>query len=189
MIGADGRVPRRGQPPEHENGSLIDDPGDSDEEPQHGPHRPAWWPANAAIGILAGGPSRIAADPTAIRDPPAVSDFVQRFAERGVTATVVDVDTSGVRVEGWRLNAPRRSYELANGGRLDVFLYADVRAARVAAAQVAADADCRPIDWAVDVRYFLCGELIVFQGSQDADAWKVIQDLCGPPFAIGRRKF
>jgi hypothetical protein len=125
------------------------------------------------------------ADPTIVGDPPVVGDFIRRLAARGVTATAID--TGGANIE-FCLHAPQRGYDV-DGGLLHVFLFTNEQAAKDAAARFPPDADCGPMDWAEDVRYFRDGELIVFLVSQDARVLKAVQDLCGPPFAVRKRQF
>ncbi len=120
---------------------------------------------------------------TVVGDPPAVADLIYQLRQRGVSMTVIDVDTSGVRDERWCLNAPRRSYELVDGvggGRLDVFLYTDVRAVRVAAKQFGPDGDCQRLHRAVDV-IVPCGEMILFLTRSGGGLSWLQEDVCAPP--------
>jgi hypothetical protein len=123
--------------------------------------------------------------PTAEPDRSAIDNFLAQLDNRSI-AGIAPLGYG--RIEHC-LDVPGRGYEVASGGRIHIFLYQDELAAQLAAENVPADADCGPIDWVVDVRYYRCGELIVFLTSQEAEVLNALVDLCGQPFATGQARF
>ena len=48
--------------------------------------------------------------------------------------------------------------------------------------QMPSPSACGTIDWVVDVRYFLCRDLIAFATTEDERVFSILTQQCGQPF-------
>jgi hypothetical protein len=120
--------------------------------------------------------------------PTDVAAFLSKIEERGVASTNIGNDASQNPVSaGGCLVAPSWSQQLAVGGLMIVFLYADAEEAKDAATSVPQYADCDGFtDWARDVYYFRYEKLIVFVSSENSHVYEVVEGMAGPRFACAQ---
>ncbi len=113
------------------------------------------------------------------------SGILRQLEEQAVTTSDIVVS----KPEQCLSSSPSKSYSLSTSGRIHLYAFDTDSAAENVASNVPSSADCGPVDWVYDVRYFLCGNLIVFAGTEDATVSSVLAERCGRPFAQAFARF